>query len=352
MVTEVEVKTETENQKGKESQKEHARTILDYDEGFKPEYRNKVKTVNVPEHVPEIPEEEDVVAQDDEETVLKAGEPEEHEEPKEPSEVQEPEDFRYRSFKVGMQTDTWNQVIKLLSTLVTEARFVWKNEGLKVVSVDPAHTAMYEILVPNEALMERVAEEDTEFALDLKTFPKLKNGGMFYMSRKSKNQIKIDNDGVAQTVMEMDLDSITIPRVPEINSKCRATVKIEPFRKFFGIAKNISDAIRMTMHVEGILILSARSDSNEAETVLNRENNDILDISMSGEQTVRSSYPLDYIQNMVKAASTVTEMAINYKTDYPLAVSFKLPMVAKKDKGKYPPGIIPVRFLLAPRMEQ
>ena len=172
------------------------------------------------------------------------------------------------------------------------------------------------------------------------------------MSRKSKNQIKIDNDGVAQTVMEVDLDSITIPRVPEINSKCSATVKMEPFRKFFGIAKNISDAIRMTMHAEGILILLARSDSNEAEIVLNRENNDILDISMSGEQTVRSSYPLEYIQDMVKAASTVTEMEITYKTDYPLAASFKLPAVVKKDKGRYPPGIIPVKYLLAPRMEQ
>jgi proliferating cell nuclear antigen len=372
LVTEVEVKTETENQKGKESQKEHARTILDYDEGFKPEYRNrnKVKTVNVPEYVPEIPEEEEVVAQDDEETVLKAGEPEEQEiseepsvvqniqkteEPKKqakPTEKQQPTEGKDADFRVGMQTDTWNQVIKMLSTLVEEAKFMWKRDGLKVVVVDPAHVAMYEILIPNEAMSERVAEEGTEFALDLKTFPKLKNGGELYMSRVSKDKVKISNDGVVQTISEADSAYITIPKIPEIKSTCRATVRTESLRKFFEVAENISDAMKMTMHAEGRLVLLAHSDSNKAEMVLDRESGNLLDINMPGERTVSSNYPLEYLIKTVKAATTVTEMDASYRNDYPLEMSFKLPVTTKKNKGRYFPGMIPVRFLLAPRMEQ
>jgi hypothetical protein len=72
---------------------------------------------------------------------------------------------------------------------------------------------------------------------------------------------------------------------------------------------------------------------------------------MPGERTVSSNYPLEYLIKTVKAATTVTEMEIAYKTDYPMEVAFKLPEVVKKERGRYRPGIIPVRFLLAPRME-
>jgi proliferating cell nuclear antigen len=352
MVTEVEVKTETENQKEKESQTEYARNILDYDEGFKPEYRNKMKAVNLTEQVPEIPEEEDVVAQDDEETVLKAGEPKEQNETEDTVKNSEPENFRDAEFTVTMATDTWNQVIKLLKVITTEVRFKWTADGIRAVAVDNAHVAMYDITILNEVLKERVAEEDTEFALDIDMFPKLKNGGNFTMSRR-KNEIAVDFDGVSQSVKQLDIDSILYPKIlPKLEQQCSATVKIEPFRKFFNAAESINDAFKMTMHAEGILILASRSDDKKAEVVLNRENSDLLDINMSGEQTVRSYYPLEYIQKVVKAATTVTEMEIAFRTDYPLAVSFKLPAVVKKDKGKYPTGMIPVKFLLAPRMEQ
>jgi proliferating cell nuclear antigen len=70
------------------------------------------------------------------------------------------------------------------------------------------------------------------------------------------------------------------------------------------------------------------------------------------EQVIRSCYPIEYLLKILKAVTAVTEMDIHYRTDYPMELDFKLPEVVAKTRGYYLQGEIPVRYLLAPRMEQ
>lgn len=342
-----------------DSQKEQAKSILDYDEGFKPRYRNRVQTVSVPVEVPdEVADKtpadsvqqdpDDVVAQADKEPVRKAGELEEHKKA-----AEQTEENRNGAFRIAMQTDTWNQVLKILATLVSEARFRWTQNGLKVAAVDPSHVAMYEITVPREVLSENDIGEGTEFTIDIKGFPKLKNGGTFLMLRENSGTLRIVFNEVAQTVKELDYDSVFVPRVPVIDSKeYRATVEIEKIKSFLDAAKSVSDAFRITMSDFGEVMLSARSDSNEVEVRLAKETG-LVDMHMSGSaKTVSSLYPLEYVQKLVKAAATVTEINVALRDDYPLDAGLKLPVTIRKDRGHYLPGMIPVRYLLAPRMEQ
>lgn len=361
---EVEVKTETENQKGKESPKEQIKSVMDYDQGFKPEYRNRVKTVNVPDTVQEIPEDEDVVAQNDEEFVQKAGEPEEQKEVEKPkqkkSEEVPLEVLQTYDFKVVMQTDIWNQVIGLLKTIVTDARFTFVKEGINVRAVDPASVEMLDITIPKEELAERDAQDGTLFVLDISRMPKLKNGSLFEMSRtyttkEREKEIQISFDGIVQTVKELDVNAVRYPRIPPISygdESVTAEIRLEPLRKFMAVARDISDAVTFTAHREDMITVSAKSDTNKGEIVLDRDNGGILDFRMDRELTaIESNYPLEYIEKTVKA-TIATELEISWKTDYPMTAIFKLPPVAKKNKGYYPTGVVPVRFMLAPRMSQ
>ena len=258
-----------------------------------------------------------------------------------------------------MQTDTWNQVTKLLNTIRSEARFIFVKEGINVRVVDPAHVGMLDITIPDEALVDREAQEGTLFALDVAGMPKFKNGGIFYMSRKESRkplEIEILYDGIVQTVMELDVNTVTYPRIPMIkyaDDSAVATVKTDPLRKFIAAARDISDAVTFTAHREDMVIISAKSDTRKGEIVLDRDNNGgLLDYRMDRKETaIKSHYPLEYIGRTVKA-TIATEMEISWKTDYPMTARFKLPQTVRKNRGYYPPGTIPAIFLLAPRMEQ
>ena len=359
----VEVKTETENQQTKDSQNEHARGILDYDEGFKPEYRNKVKTVEVTP-VADIPDEDDIVAQNDENYVQKAGEPGEQEVVKTESEVKsytKPTDDMVKNgdFMILMQSDIWNQVINVVKTLVGEVKFQFVEEGITTIVVDPAHVAMMDITIPRDDLQERVGEIGTVFTLDTERLPKFRNGCVIGLSRKKDAGVKFLYDGIEQTIAELDDDSVTVPRIPQLSydgDSVSATMRVEQLKKYFPLAGSVSDAVKITAHREGMVILSSKNDDkSKTELILDREEHGgLLDIHMNyGTPAISSIYPMEYIHKTLKAIPSVSEITISFKTDYPMAAMFKLPWSVKKNSNKqYLPGVVPVKFYLAPRMEQ
>ena len=348
-----------------DSHKERTTSLMDYDEGFKPQYvnRNRVQTVSVHVEVPnEVADEtpadsvqnnsDNVVAPTDK-TVQKAGEPKEQKKAADTKDEPTSEN-KDGAFRIAMLTDTWNQVLKVLGSLVAEARFKWKKDGLYAVVVDPAHVGMCEITIPREIMAETDIGEGTEFAFDFKNLPKLKNGGgVFWMSREWKgNKIAISFNGVTHEISGRDVNEISVPRVPPIEADNRATVEIQRLRDFLSAAEDVSDSLRITMTKYGEVKLLSESDTNKAESVLTKDAG-LFDIYMSDDgNEVRSAYPLDYIQGLVKAATAVTKIDIALKDDYPLIAELKLPESAKKNKGYYPPGMIPVRYLIAPRMEK
>ena len=374
-----------------ESQKELNNSVMEYDEGFKPTYRNKkmVEISNVPSDVPQIPEEimneimndlskNDVVAQN-EQNVPMAGEPEEQideivetaEEQNEQAQVEEPvqteaakpekkeqsiEEMDQNRFAVTMRTDIWNQVTALFKAVKSELRFTLEKEGISVVAVDPAHVAMLVITIPRGVLAEYNVPEDSIFAIDLKNMPKLKNGNNFSISRQPNavnREIKVSYNGIDYTVSELDIYSVNIPKIPKIDfdvDAVDATVNVQPVKEFLKVAETVSDAVKLTAHIEEKIVISATNDTNRAETVIDMENG--LHRMRIRDQVIRSCYPIEYLLKILKAVTAVTEMDIHYRTDYPLELDFKLPEVVAKTKGYYETGVIPVRYLLAPRMEQ
>jgi DNA polymerase III sliding clamp (beta) subunit (PCNA family) len=214
-------------------------------------------------------------------------------------------------------------------------------------------------------MAEREAQEGTIFVLDITKLPKLKNGSLFMMSRTHttkgrEKEIQISFDGIVQTVKELDVNTVRYPRIPPVSygdESVTAEIRLEPLRKFMAVARDISDAVTFTAHREDIITVSAEyfgenDDHRKAEIVLDRDNGDLLDFRMNrGLTAIKGGYPLEYIEKTVKAI-IATEIEISWKTDYPMTAIFKLPPVAKKNKGHYPTGVIPVRFMLAPRMSQ
>ncbi|MEM0133655.1 MAG: hypothetical protein QXU18_00290 [Thermoplasmatales archaeon] len=332
---EIEVKREEENTKAHES-------VMDYDQGFTPRYEKKVKVVKETEPEPEVPEQED----DD---AAKSGSVQENTETKETKDTNEVEKAKVSNFAITVDTDIWNQIARLLHAIRANAQLSLDRNGMHVRMTDAAHVAMVTIDVPRENLRELdLPDNDTKFAVDLETFPKMKNGSTMGIRRHNSGyDLEVSCNGLEYTVPEIEATT-PVEKLPELNYEDYAVVGVDALRKFIGAAKSLTDAFRITFDPYNVE-LKSQNDTNAIRAVLTKEYG-LTDSRI--REKCRSSYPTEYVEKLLKAVTTVTEMKLEIKDDYPLKATFWLPETVAKAKGYYAHGVIPCTYLLAPRMEQ
>jgi len=318
--------------------------VMDYDEGFAPEYPKKKEIVVETNEVTHVEQESKDIPS------AEAGK--EEEEQKTPETANDDD-----SFRLTMTTDLWNQITRILKPISASYGVVFnlKNNGMNTIVIDPAHVAMISIgNIPREAFNEYSINKETRFCLDPDSAYKFKNGSLISISRQ-KNTGMIEfrsTEGITLNIPEMDPDAVTILKIPELHMEHGpVVVPLKPYKEY--MSKVTTDWFRMTVK-EGEMILTNKSETDTSletsiTTVLNKNNGLYF---KDGAFEAKCSYPAEYIQSLVKALTTVKNIEINYETDYPMEVKFSLPIWAKKVKGEYMDGIVDVTYLLAPRMVQ
>ncbi len=321
------------------------KSVLDYDEGFVPRYEKKIKAAEETPPKPEVPEPED-------HDVAQGGSVQENTETKQVEKTEEVENARYTNFAIIIDTDVWNQIARLLYVLADEVKFSLDRNGMHVITVDPAYVAMITIDVPRESTRELyLPDGNAEFVVRLKDSPKLKNGSTMRIARSnSKKDIAISVNGLEYTVSSEDYDyGAPKTRLPQLSYEDYATVSVDALRNFISATKNVSDAFRVMFNPDNVELRSRNdADNNEVRTELTRAYG-LIDNRI--QEKYRSSYPREYLDKLVKAVPTITEMKLEIKDDYPLRATFLLPETVAKTKGYYAHGVIPCMYLLAPRME-
>ncbi|HLH86476.1 MAG TPA: DNA polymerase sliding clamp [Thermoplasmataceae archaeon] len=237
------------------------------------------------------------------------------------------------------------EIADLLNTVVTEAKFKLEKNGLSVKAVDPAHVAMVCIDVPREAFLEYQLDGEEEIALDverLKSVLKLAGSNDQVIVTKEKEKLKFDINTVSKSISLLDNNSVTTPRVPQISSDSYVVLSKSDLEKGLRAAEDVSDSIRLILSASEFRARSA-SDSEESELVLPK---DMLK-ELKCKDSVKSSYPLEYLLKLVKSLASAEELKLSFKDDYPLSIEFLLGQPKQSQ-----PGAIKGSFLLAPRMEQ
>lgn len=323
--------------------------VMDYDEGFAPEYPKKKEIVVETNEVTHVEQESKDIPS------AEAGK--EEEEQKTPETANDD-----NSFRLTMTTDLWNQITRILKPIYPSddgVVFNLKNNGMNTIVIDLAHVAIISIGIPREAFNEYSINKETRFCLNIDSAYKFKNGSLVSISRQ-KNTGTIEfqiiefrsPEEITLNIPEMDPDAVTIPKIPELHmGHGPVVVPLKPYKEY--MSKVTTDWFRMTVK-EGEMILTNKSETDTSletsiTTVLNKSNGLYF---KDGAFEEKCSYPAEYIQSLVKALTTVKNIEINYKTDYPMEVKFSLPIWAKKVKGEYMDGIVDVTYLLAPRMVQ
>ncbi|MDY6930293.1 MAG: DNA polymerase sliding clamp [Halobacteriota archaeon] len=228
------------------------------------------------------------------------------------------------------------ELIEVVSTLVDEARFKLKDDGIIIRAVDPANVAMVSFEISSEAFNSFEAS-DGEIGVDL-----VKLNDIISMS--GSNDVSIETDdgkllvrflNLTYAISLLDPSSLRKdPKIPALELPAQVILSGDEFRRAVRAAEKISDHI--ALGVEGdMFYMEAKGDLDKVRLELPKDK--LISLKSA---PARSLYSLEYLKDMSKPISKADEAIIDLGKDFPVKIKFKI----AGDAGN-------VEYLLAPRIE-
>ncbi len=238
-------------------------------------------------------------------------------------------------------SDDLKAIISAISTLVEEATFVASAEGITFRGMDPSHVALIDISWPNSAFEKYECDSDIKFGVRIDEFSKL----IKRAEKKDSIEISISEDNnLLVTIgknkkykIRLIESSATDTPLPKIPYDTKIELTSTAFDKILGDVQVVSDYLTITAS-ESNAEFSGKGDSGEVVIELEKNKEDIQDLSVKAEST--GTYSLEYLNPVVKAVGTTAgTVTCEYSSAKPLRIEFKVANIGR------------IHFYLAPRVE-
>ena len=238
-------------------------------------------------------------------------------------------------------SDDLKAIISAISTLVEEATFVASAEGITFRGMDPSHVALIDISWPNSAFEKYECDSDIKFGVRIDEFSKLikraeKKDGI-EISISEDNNLLVTIGKNKKYKIRLIESSATDTPLPKIPYDAKIELSSPAFDKILGDVQVVSDYLTITAS-EPNAEFSGKGDSGEVVIELEKNKEDIQDLSVKAEST--GTYSLEYLNPVVKAVGTTAgTVTCEYSSAKPLRIEFKVANIGR------------IHFYLAPRVE-
>ncbi|HSB50295.1 MAG TPA: proliferating cell nuclear antigen (pcna) [Nitrosopumilaceae archaeon] len=238
-------------------------------------------------------------------------------------------------------SDDLKAIISAISTLVEEATFVASAEGITFRGMDPSHVALIDISWPNSAFEKYECDSDIKFGVRIDEFSKLikraeKKDGI-EISISEDNNLLVTIGKNKKYKIRLIESSATDTPLPKIPYDAKIELSSTTFDKILGDVQVVSDYLTITAS-ESNAEFSGKGDSGEVVIELEKNKEDIQDLSVKAEST--GTYSLEYLNPVVKAVGTTAgTVTCEFSSAKPLRIEFKVANIGR------------IHFYLAPRVE-
>lgn len=229
-----------------------------------------------------------------------------------------------------------------ISVLVDEAEFVVQENGFSLKATDPSQISMVSFLMPKNSFTEYKSEGEEKIGLDMgylsQVFGRSNNNDAVELSTNpDKTRLNLKFLGKSTKTFSLPLLDISQNKVP--------SPKIDFDAELIVLSSLLSDALKdaqlISTHVtigvtSNTFFVKAESSKGNMKNETEKTEPVIQDFKVKNE--AKSMFPLDYLQDMLKATSNDTKISIRLKTDAPIELS-------------YPVGEAKLKYFLAPRIE-
>lgn len=241
-------------------------------------------------------------------------------------------------------SEVWKNCIGAISNLIDEADFEINEEGVGMKAMDPSHVALSDFQLPAKAFEEYDIDKPRKLGIDLAEMDKI-------MSRANKedesiiefggeeNRLRLEFRGASTrrfSLPLLELEEEELP-TPDLDFTAFADVTAGALKEGLKDAALVGDNVRFQLE-EGKFLMKIESDTGSAEMELSEGDEGLKELKI--EEPSRAMYNIDYLENMVKAASSNDIVEISHGKDLPIQLIFKI----ADGEGR-------LKFLLAPRVE-
>jgi proliferating cell nuclear antigen len=234
----------------------------------------------------------------------------------------------------------FKRCIDAIAVLVEEAEFTLSEEGLSLKATDPSQISMIDFKMPKDSFKEFSPGKQTKIGLDLgylsQVMARAKAGEELILEldpEKSRMNLMFKGASTRSFMIPLiDVSGQDLPQ-PKIEFDAELKVKGGTLQDAFKDAALISTHLTLGANAEGFYV---KANSSKGE--LNNE-------TAKGEMTAHNvkeecsaMYPLDYLQDMLKAVSSAEDLNLNLKANAPVQINYNI-------------GPASVTYYLAPRIE-
>ncbi len=242
-------------------------------------------------------------------------------------------------FNAKVKSEVLKGIIDVTSPLVNEVKFNINSKGISLRAVDPAHVAMVDLEIKNDAFEEFKAD-DMELGIDmdkLSSIMRLSNAGdmvnLEYDEDNNRLTVKIGN--LVRRMGLIDTAGMPDPKMPNLNLPAKIVLKSSELNQGVRASEAVSDHLALMVDKDSFE-LSAEGDTDTVNLKLPK---DLLN-ELKTNSKCKSLFSIDYFSNMIKPISSSDPMTIMLGNDNPIKVEFDI-----ADKKGH------VTYLLAPRIE-
>ena len=237
--------------------------------------------------------------------------------------------------------DVFKKSMEAISVLIDEAELVVSQNGLELKATDPSQISMVDFSLPKKAF-EKFEAVETRLGLDLdylnQVLARAQSSDQLVLGLDEKKAfLKVTIKGTAERSFQVPLIDISSSEVPNprIEFDSELIISAGFLQSAFKDAALISSHVVLGCNEEKFFVKATSSKGNLNEEV--KQNKDSLP-ELRVKRECKSMFPLDYLQDMLKAAASDTKVNLFIKTSAPIRVS-------------YPIGEANISYFLAPRIE-
>ncbi|MDO8648051.1 MAG: proliferating cell nuclear antigen (pcna) [Candidatus Diapherotrites archaeon] len=236
----------------------------------------------------------------------------------------------------------FKKCIEAISVLIDEAEFILDKDSLSLKATDPSQISMIDFKIPKAAFKEFKVSGTVKIGVDLdylnQIMSRAKATDNLELSLDEANaRLKLSFKGASKRSFSIPLLDVSKQELPTPKIEFDSSMKI----KAGALQDGLKDASLIGSHITlGIsddkFFMKANSSKGNWEHETTKKDDALLELNVTKEGS--AMFPLEYLQDMLKAASSDTAISVGIKANHPVNLAYNI-------------GQASVSYYLAPRIE-
>ncbi len=217
--------------------------------------------------------------------------------------------------------------IDSIVSLVEEGIFEVKNDGLHLRAMDPSQISMVSFTMSKSAFLEYNLDEERKLGIDIAQLSNVLSRG----KRGEKAELSVEEGKLVvkffaekrKRTFKVPLLEIgdTVSREPKIEYTNHVKIAADALKEALKDAKLVSSHVKFVIELHGFTV-DVRGESGDAKSEFENGTPEITEIKTHSGAS--ATFPLQYLEDIVKAASSSSPVTINLETDRPLKIEYEI----------------------------